>query len=63
MTCPNCGTANSWHFAQPPKFSRVERANKNEPIYPEIVRAVKRPLGEGKWQCRFCHYERKKVMA
>lgn len=63
MGCPACHTAGSWHFEQPPKFSQLERAAKSEPMFPEILRAVKRPLGTGKWVCSFCHYERPKQEA
>ncbi len=60
MTCPRCHTAGAWHFVQPPKFNRLEKAPKNETPYPEVLRPVKRPLGVGNWECSFCHYERSK---
>lgn len=57
MTCPFCHTANAWRRVAPPKFMTWITAPTDEPIWPELGRFERVPVGDTTYRCDFCHHE------
>ncbi len=58
MICPSCHTAGAYQYHRPVKVSSIERAPADGPIHEDVLlRLVKRPMGQGYWECKWCHYE------
>lgn len=55
MNCPACGTANSYRRQAPPTVTVWVTAPPDEPVWPELGRYERRPLGPATWSCAFCH--------